>query len=265
MSSVPVPRSSRIKALLIFLLVSPLAAMAQSPFDGTWVLDPPVPQKPIEYSLAGGMFHCSGCIANVEVKADGIDHKIGETDYWDTLNVQALDAHAVQIIAKKAGKTMYMEFASVSADGSTLTQVIKDTTEADTVTIETLAHRLEKGPPDAHAISGSWRAYQTNRSSNGSSITYKCTKDGFSGETPLGEKYAAKFDGKFYPVEDDPGHTLVAAKLLNPNTVELTHKRNDKIVSVARMTVAADGKTIHVVFENKDAGTATNFDFHRKQ
>jgi hypothetical protein len=157
-----------------------------------------------------------------------------------------------------------MEFVSVSADGSTLTQTVKDTTEADTVTIETLARRVDKGPPDAHAISGSWRAYQTNRSSNGSLITYKCSKEGFSGETPLGEKFFAKFDGKFYPVEDDPGQTLVAAKLVNANTVELTHKRKDKIVSVARLSVAPDGRTLHVLFENKDAGTTTTFDFHRQ-
>lgn len=254
------------KPFLILLLVAcPAALFGESPFNGTWVLDPPVPQKPIDYSLTRGLFHCSGCIANVEVQADGIDHKVAETDYWDTLNVRVLDPHVVEIIAKKTGKTMYMEFVTVSDDGSSLTQLIKDATEADTVTIETLARRLEKGPPDAHAISGSWRAYQTNRSSNGSLITYKCTKEGFSGQTPLGEKFDAKFDGKFYPVEDDPGHTLVAAKLLNPNTVELTHMRKDKIVSVARLAVAPDGKTLHVIFENKDAGTTTTFDFHKKQ
>ena len=254
-----------VKVLLILLLLGPIALVAESPFDGTWVLDPPVPQKPIEYSLANGVLRCTGCIANVEVKADGIDHKIPETDYWDTLNVQALDSHSVEIIAKKAGKTMYMEFASVSADGSTLTQLIKDTTESDTVTIETLARRIDKGTPDAHAISGSWRAYQTNRSSNGSLITDKCTAEGFSGATPLGERFDAKFDGKFYPVEDDPGHTLVAAKLVNANTVELTHKRKDKVVSVARLSVASDGKTLHVVFEYKVAGTTTTFDFQRQK
>lgn len=253
------------KAPLIVLVLFLAPAFAQSAFDGTWVLDPPVPLKPIEYSLANGVFRCTGCIANVEVKADGLDHQVAETDYWDALNVQSLDSRAIEIIAKKAGKTMYMEFVSVSNDGSTLTQLIKDTTEADTVTIETQARRLDKSPPNAHAISGSWRAYQTHRSSNGSLITYKCTKEGFSAETPLGEKYAAKFDGKFYPVEDDPGHTLVAAKLIDSNTVELTHKRNDKIVSVARMTVAPDGSSIHVVFENKDTGAITAFDFHRQK
>jgi len=251
------------KALLILLLLT-TGAFGQSSFDGTWVLDPAIPQKPIVHTLVHGVFHSSDW-ADVEVTADGLDHKVMEGDYWDTLNVRVVDARTVQIVAKKAGKTMFTELASVSPNGSTLTQQIKDTTEAQTVTIETLAHRIEKAPPDAHLISGSWQAYQVNRSNNGSLITYKCTSQGFSGETPLGEKFDAKFDGKFYPVEDDPGHTLVAAKLLNANTVELTHMRKAKIVSIARLSVAPDGKILHVVFENKDAGTTTTFDFHRQR
>jgi len=254
----------RMKVLLILLLIAPVGSFAQSPFDGKWVVDPVLPQKPIEFLLAQGTFHCSGCIVNVDVKADGLDHKVPAADYWDTLNVQALDSHTVEITAKKAGKTMLTEFDEISPDGETLTQLVTDTTEADPVTIETLFRRLEKPPPDAHLISGSWHAYLIHRSDNGSVITYKCTPQGFSGETPLGEKFNARFDGKFYPVEDDPGHTLVSAKMLNPNEVELTHKRKDKIVSVSRMTADPDGKTLHVVFENKDTGAATNFDFHRQ-
>ena len=258
-------RSAFMRTCLLLLLMSPVAALAQSPFDGTWLLDPPLPEKPIEYSLAGGTFHCSGCIVTVDVKADGLDHKVPEADYWDTINVQSLDSHAVEIIAKKAGKTMLTEFDAISPEGDTLTQVVKDTTEAETVTIETIWRRTDKGPAGAHLISGTWHAYLIHRSSNGSSITYKCTPEGLSGESPLGERFNAKFDGKFYPVEDDPGQTMVAAKLLAPNEVLLTHKRKDKIVSTSHMTADPDGKTIHVVFENKDAGTTTTFDFHRQQ
>ena len=252
------------KTLFTLLLLTPLISFAQSPFDGTWVLEPPLPQKPIEYALAHGMFHCSACIVTVEVKADGLDHKVAEADYWDTVSVQPLDSHAVEIVAKKVGKTTYTEFDAISPDGETLTQLVKDTTEADPVTIETRFRRLEKTPPESHPLSGTWSAYQIHRSSNGSLIKYKCTEESFSGETPLGEKFNAKFDGKFYPVEDDPGQTLVSAKLLNANEVELTHKRSEKIVSISRMTADPDGKTIHVVFENKDAGTTTTFDFHRQ-
>jgi hypothetical protein len=102
------------------------------------------------------------------------------------------------------------------------------------------------------------------RSKNGSVIKYKCTADGFSAETPLGEKFDAKFDGKFYPVEDDPGHTMVSLKLINANTVEQTGKRDGKIVSVMRLTVSPDGKSIQGVWESKEGNASNDFDM-RKQ
>jgi hypothetical protein len=70
--------------------------------------------------------------------------------------------------------------------------------------------------------------------------------------------------GNYDPVADDPGHTMVSAKLLNPNPVELTHKRKGKIVSISRMSVAAGGESIHVVFENKESNTST-FDFQKQR
>lgn len=125
------------------------------------------------------------------------------------------------------------------------------------------SHRLE-GPP-AGTLSGTWKAFKTSRSLNASLIRYTCTKDSFSAETPLGERYTAKFDGQFYPVEDDPGHTMVSAKLLDARTVELTSKRNGKIVSVSRLSVAPDGNSIHAVFENKESGGKTAFDFEKQK
>jgi hypothetical protein len=253
--------------LIVLLLLTPVASFCQSLFDGTWVINKdtaPLPEKPAVYLLAKGMFRCSGCVVNVEIEADGYDYKVAAADYWDTVNVQIVDVHTVEIIAKKAGKTMFTEVDAISPDGRTLTQLVKDTTEADTVTIEARNRRIDKGPVGSHAISGSWRAFTTKRSSNGSTIKYKCTADGFRGETPLGERFDAKFDGNYYPVEDDPGHTMVSAKLLNPNTVELTHKRKGKIVSISHMSVVTGGKSIHVVFENMDTHTTTAFDFEKQ-
>jgi hypothetical protein len=143
--------------------------------------------------------------------------------------------------------------------------MVKDTTEAETVTIETQSRRLEGAPVGFHAISGSWKAFKANRSLNGSLIKYTCTKDSFSAETPLGERYTARFDGNFYPVEDDPGHTMVSAKLLDARTVELTSKRNGKIVSISRLSVAPDGNSIHAIFENPESGGKTAFDFEKQK
>jgi hypothetical protein len=251
------------KMLAILLLLSP-ASFSQSPFDGTWVFTAPLQREPAVYSLAKGVFRCSGCMAEMEVRADGDDHKVTETAYWDTLNVQMVDAHTVAIIAKKAGKTMLTEVDAISPDGNALTQVVKDTTEAETVTIETRSRRIKKGPDGSHAISGSWQAYKSKRSRNGSIIKYKCTADGFSAESPLGERFNAKFDGKDYPVEDDPGHTMVSAKLLSPDIVELTSKRNGEIVAMKRMTVVPGGKSIHVVFKNKEGNTIMVFDMQKE-
>ncbi len=251
------------KTLIALLLLTP-ASFGQSPFDGTWLTAAPLPQKPARYLLAKGMFSCTGCMAEMEVKADGNDHRVADTAYWDTLNVQMVDARTVAIIAKKAGKTMLTEVDAVSPDGSTLAQVVKDTTEAETVTIETRYRRTKKEPDGSHAISGSWRAYKTNRSRNGSVIEYKCTADGFSAETPLGERFNAKFDGKDYPVEDDPGRTMVSAKLLSPDTVELTSKRNGEVVAIKRMSVMPGRKSIHVIFKNRQGETIMVFDMRKE-
>jgi hypothetical protein len=255
------------KILLALLLLSPVASLAHSRFDGTWIIDAntmQLPQKPIVYSLAKGMFRGPGWSENLKIKADGNDQKVPETGYWDTMSVRTLDDHTVEIISKKAGKTMFTEVDTVSQDGNSLTQVVKDTTEAQAVTIETLSKRVDERPAGSHVLSGSWRAYKVSRSQNGSIIKYRCTANGFSAETPLGEKYDAKFDGKYYPVEDDPGHPMVSVKRVSPNTIEQTSKHDGKILGVLRLTVAADGETIHATYENKETNTTTSYEM-RKQ
>jgi hypothetical protein len=249
--------------LLAFLLLLQTGSTKESPFDGTWIIDSAatqLPNKPTVFLLANGVFGPAG----QQIKADGTDQKVPETGYWDTLSVRIIDDRSVEVISKKAGKVMFTELDTVSADGNMLTQKVKDTTEAQTVAIETLSKRLEKGPDGSHALSGLWLAYKVNRSQNGSVITYRCTPDGFSARTSLGEGFNAKFDGNFYPVEDDPAHTMVMLKLLSLNTIEQTAKRNNKIVGVLRLTVEPDGKTIHATYENKEDNTTTRSEM-RKQ
>lgn len=251
------------RKLLAWFLLCNAISLAQSPFDGTWVLDTGTtqfPEKPAVYSLVKGVFLWEG----IEIKADGSDQRVPVTGYWDTVSVRAIDAYTVEIISKKAGKVMFTEVDTVSLDGRTLTQVVKDTTEGEAVTIETVSQRVEPGPAGSHALSGSWKAYKTGRSENGSTITYRCTANGFSGETPLGEKFDAKFDGKDYPVRDDRAHSTVSVRLLNPNTIEQTGKRDGKIVGILHLTVSPDGRSIHATYENKETNATTSYVMRRK-
>ncbi|HTZ47473.1 MAG TPA: hypothetical protein VMH20_07775 [Verrucomicrobiae bacterium] len=259
------------KKLLLLLLLSPAAAPAQSLFDGGWIFDEDSvhqtePPKPVRYLVGNGVLHCSDCFASPEINADGRDQKVHATSYWDTVSVRIEDAFTVEIIAKKAGKTMFTEVDTVSPDGNTLSQIVKDTTEAQPVESETLSKRVAPAPSGTHMLSGSWLFFKKVKSKaapNVPAISYRCTAEGFSAWTPLGERYDAKFDGKFYPVEDDPGHTMTSVKLLSSTEVEITSKREEKIVSVLHLTVMPDGKSIHAVFENKENKSTSSYQLRK--
>ena len=131
------------KKLLLLLLLSPVASRAQSLFDGGWIFAEDSVQsekpKPVTYLVGKGMLHCSDCFASPEINADGRDQTVHETSYWDTVSARIVNAFTVEIVARKAGKTMFTEVDTVSPDGSTLIQVVKDTTEAQPVESETLS------------------------------------------------------------------------------------------------------------------------------
>ena len=256
------------KATLFLLLVMCLLsnrAHSQSPFDGTWIIDTSsnenlASEKPRVLSLADGLFREGDRL----IKADGTDQKVPPTGYWDTVNVSILDERTVTLTSKKSGKAMFTETDTVSADGNTLTQVVKDTTEAEAVTFESVFRRIAPAPAGAHVLSGSWQIFKRSRSENSTVIKYKCTSQGFSAETPLGEKLDAKFDGKLYQMEDDPGHTMVSVKLINPYTVEQTNVRDGKIVFIVTLEVTHDGKTIHASSKSKDVESVKTWTLHKK-
>src|SRR5260221_5247130 len=144
------------KIILALLLLSPLTLLAQSPFDGTWFIDMSTPysQKPATYLLAKGRFRGPDWAEGLDIKADRSDQKVPANGYWDTISVRIVDDHTVETNSKKAGKTMLTEVDTVSPDGSTLTQVVKDTTEAEAVTIKTHSKRVGQQPAGSHPISG---------------------------------------------------------------------------------------------------------------
>jgi hypothetical protein len=222
----------------------------------------------VTYLVGKGMLQCSDCFGSPEIKANGRDQRVHETSYWDTVSARIVDAFTVEIVAKKAGKTMFTEVDTVSPDRSTLTQVLKDTTEAQPSKVRHSANELNKAPNGYHLLSGSWLFSKKSKSKvapNVPAISHRCTADGFSAWTPLGERYDAKFDGKFYPVQDDPGHTMTSVKLLSPTEVETTSKREGKIVGVLHLSVMPDGKSIDGIFENKENNTRSSYQLRKLQ
>ena len=69
--------------------------------------------------------------------------------------------------------------------------------------------------------------------------------------TPLGDSFTAKMDGTEAPVKGDRGADRVSIKQVNPNTLEQTYKLDGKPVSITKMTVSPDGKTMQNFVEFK--------------
>jgi hypothetical protein len=238
-------------------------AGAQSAFDGTWKFDMKTakfPEKPDVYLLQDGMYHCKTCAPPVDVKADGQDQKVSGNPYYDTESIKVVDDRTIEEIDKKNGKTVGTSKTWVSADGNTMMFEFSDSsaTSGDPVTGKGEETRVAKGPAGSHAISGSWRASKMDTlSDNALSITYKVSGESLSMSSPTGQSYTAKLDGTEAPYKGDPGTTSVSVKRVDKNTMEETDKRDGKVISVAHMTVSADGKTMTVAVDDKLHGTSS--------
>lgn len=251
-------------ALLVSLLWPALAA-AQSAFDGTWKFDLKTAQfseKPDVYLLQDGMYHCKTCVPPIDIKADGTDQKVSGHPYYDTASIKIVDDRTIEETDKKNGKVVATSKTWVSADGNTLMFEFSDSsnTNAAPVTGKGEEARVAKGPAGAHAISGSWRASKMDTmSENGLLVTFKVSGDSLTMTNLTGQSYTAKLDGTDAPYKGDPGTTSVSVKKTGPNSIDETDKRDGKVISIAHMTVSADGKSLTVAVEDKLHGTTAKF------
>ncbi|MBV9302156.1 MAG: hypothetical protein JOY62_08460 [Acidobacteriaceae bacterium] len=257
----------RFAAYALFLmpvLWSPASSLAQSPFDGTWRTDMDQykpPAKPSVFSLNNGMYSCSSCSPKIEVKADGQDQPVTGQSY-DTISVREVDPKSIALTTKKGGKTISDQTRTVSDDGNTLT--LKNTLHPENsdqeVTVEVTYTRVGGKPArGANGISGSWRVNKVKESENGRTTTYTSNGDELSMSTATGESYTAKLDGNDYPVKGNYSFNSVSLKRINECTIEETDKRDGKVIGVAKMIVAPDGKKMTTIYTNKLTGTTSTY------
>jgi len=246
------------KTLTLCALLLPLAAVADTPWDGTWVSredSAVMDKKPIAVSLAKGVWKNDAYHPALQVKADGTDQPVKGYSYFDTVAVREAGADAVEVTNKKAGKVVGTSRISVSADGKTATRKWTDETGSAPASGEIVYERVGKGPSGSHAVSGSWRVVKIqNLSTSAKTVTLKGSADGFAMASPTGQNYDAKFDGKQVPVNGDPGGTMVSLKRVSDHKLVETDHRKGKVVEVDTYTLAPDGKAIKVEWDDKETG-----------
>lgn len=249
----------------LLLLLMPVLAMAQSAFDGTWKVDMSkveFPKKPDVYLLQDGLYECKTCVPPIKIKADGLDQAITGHPYYDTMAIKVISDHEVEETDKKNGKTVATSKTTVSPDGNTLTFEFSDSSDTNSapVTGKGEETRVGKAPAGANAISGSWRLSKFETlSENAITWTYKVSGDELTMTNPTGQSYTAKLNGTDAPMKGDPGVSSVSVKMKGKDTIEETDKRDGKVITVSKMTVASDGKTMKLSVDDKLHGTKSEF------
>jgi hypothetical protein len=251
------------RLLLAIALLAPLTLFAQSPFDGTWKTNldqTKFSPKPITFSVKDGMYDCSSCAPNINVKADGQDQAVSGQAF-DTIAVKEVDPHAIQVVTKKNGKTSLEQTRTASDDGKTLT--VKSTSHPmdsdQPVMAEATLERLGKAPSGANATSGSWRIKKVSQDESGRLETYKGSGNELTWSTPTGETWTAKMDGKDYPVKGTYAFDTVSLKQVNDNTIETDYKRGGKLIEVDKISLSPDGKKMTTVVDSKLTGRVSTF------
>ena len=256
------------KLLLAITVLAPALLFAQSPFDGTWKTDMDKAKfspKPITFSTSNGMYDCSSCAPKINVKADGTDQPVTGQAY-DTIAVKEVDPHSIQITTKKNGKTTLEQSRTTSDDGKTLH--VKSTShppDSDKpVMSEADLERIGKAPSGANATSGSWKIKKVKEEENGLLDTYKGSGDELTWSTPTGETWTAKMDGKDYPVKGMYAYDMVSLKQAGNSGIELSYKRGGQLITVDKMSLSPDGKTMTTVSENKLTGRVSTYVAHKQ-
>jgi hypothetical protein len=250
------------KKLSFFVVLAglsvPTLAMAQSVFDGTWKVDlnkVDFSKKPDVFVLQNGMYACKTCTPPYDVKADGSDQPVTGHPYFDTVAIKVINDHSIEETDKKGGKVVATSTTTVSSDGKTMMFTFSDSSNTNggaPVTGKGEATLVAKGPAGSNAISGSWRTTKMEGlSDNATTWSYKVSGDEITMTALTGQTYTAKLNGAEAPMKGDPGVTSVSVKMIGKDTLEETDKRDGKVISVFKLTVAADGKTAKGVSDDK--------------
>jgi hypothetical protein len=163
--------------------------------------------------------------------------------------------------SQKEGKDVGKTTRSVSDDGNTMTVewTYYGNPTGGPVSGTDHMKRVAKGPAGANAVSGSWRDEKADvATADAITFTFKGGGDELSYSTPTGQSYEAKLDGKDVPYVGDPGTTSASLKRIG-DSIEETDKRDGKVISVAKMTVSKDGKTMTIDVDDKLNGTTATY------
>jgi hypothetical protein len=241
-------------------------AFAESPFDGTWKMDPAKAKwsdRPVEVQIANGMYDCRTCTPAYKIKADGSYQK--RPGGVDESSVQLIGDRMLKFASRKDGQLVGETLMTLSADGTSRTIEGVEYAPNGIVTRSTATHR-RVGPAaaGAHPLSGKWVMDRLASASDEQMlISFKAEGDQLRMSTPDGYSYAASFGGAPVIVAGDRNKGTVQLRRLSPTSFEETNRREGKLMNVSTFTVRSDGRLL-LRSENKQNGAVEEFELVRQ-
>ncbi|MGA3033412.1 MAG: hypothetical protein ABSD70_09015 [Terracidiphilus sp.] len=250
-------------SLLLAALSIAAVAQAQSPFDGTWHINPSQAKfdpKPFTVYTSQGWYHCVSCTPPYDVQADGQAHPVTGQPF-DTESVTVVDPHTTSFVDQKGGKTTTEATVTVSADGKLLTIKSKSYPMGGGAPQSSSLRLKRVGvlPAGVHATSGNWVPTGFTDTDADLTFTFKSNGDELTMTDPTGDSYTAKFDGGNYPFKGSYQTDAVSLKKIDAHTIEETDKHNGTVTNVSKMTVSANGKTMTMVSHDPQRDVTSTF------
>jgi hypothetical protein len=238
---------ARVTALATILVgISALALLAaDAAYMGKWRLNPAKSdfgETTVTYEpLADRQLKITSQGQSYTVGVDGKDYP---TPWGNTVAWKAVDASTWEVIVKTGPKVIVTMTLKLGADGKTLTADSRVSLATGGTSDDTAVYQRTSGGP---GLAGAWKTKNVEVGSPGTMTLSANGPDGVT-LTFVEEKgvCSAKFDGKDHPATGPmwPSGWTCAIASKGPTGLEVTWKKDGKLMFTDTMTPSADGRTL---------------------
>lgn len=256
---------------LALALLLPASALAQSPFDGTWRLDPSTVHStggtPAAISIKDGVYqfeeHGS---PTLKVKADGADHPVTGFHGYNSVAIELVNDHTVKETDKQDGKVVGTSTATVAADGKTSTVAFTDHTGPRPASGEFVVERVGEPLRGSNAVAGRWKfSHYASLNDPSDNVTLEVSGNQVSlGDEAGGDSFTATIGGKPVPfMRDGKPSGTVSAKRLAHNTLRFTYAKDGEVSHTTTLKLAGDDRSLEMIIHDPHTGATTTMVHHK--
>jgi hypothetical protein len=237
-----------IRHLIFFGLCAPVAALAETPFAGTWEVQPELTtfsQRPLGLLIDRGVYKRTSCAPDDQVPADGAFHPIIGDPWVETMSVRVLDKNRVEVTQEIAGSATWRGTYNVAKDGRTMQLKFENARAAKPVSGTIEFARDGEPLENAHLVSGNWVPQKLlDLSATGRTMSIQDTENGLTMKASDGRNYDIKFDRQDYPLKGYLDGATVQVGRRAPKTLQVNGKQHGVYVEMGLGVVSDDGKTM---------------------